>query len=157
MRIYQLYSTPSQTCSLLGKPCVPWKTNKKRSYKRQKSSEQKSETKSADPGLQDPQEIPTGDVPIEEAESKGYRTVSEGVAIETIKLAASHGNAQTTKLLLIQRDQNPLPSQYCLLNDAAQYGHAESVDILINHGADPKETTSTTFAPPLFTSWKLRI
>lgn len=104
---------------------------------------------SADPEVENPGEPSTGDAPIEEAKSEEYRPMSEGVAIEDIKLAASHGNAQATKLLLIQWDQNPLPSQYCLLHDAAEFGHAESVDILINYGADTEETNPDYLRTPL--------
>jgi len=56
---------------------------------------------SADPEVENPEEQSTGDAPIEETESEEYHTVSEGITIEVIKLAA-HDNAQTPKLLLIQ-------------------------------------------------------
>lgn len=75
--------------------------------------------------------------------------MSEVVAVETIELAASHGKAQATKLLLTQWDQNPLPSQYYLLHDAAEYGHAESVDILINYGVDTEEINPYYLRTPL--------
>lgn len=88
----------------------------------------------ADPESQSAEEA-TEETSTDNAESEDFHTVSETVAIEAINLAASHGNAQTTKLLLLQWDRNPLP-EYCLLHDAAEYGHAESVDLLINWGAD---------------------
>ncbi len=56
---------------------------------------------SADSEVENLEEQFMGDAPIEEAESEEYHTVSEGIAIEVITLAA-HDNAQTPKLLLIQ-------------------------------------------------------
>ncbi len=72
---------------------------------------------SADSEVENPEEQSAGDAAIEKLHSAEYRTVSDGVTIEAIKLAA-HVNAQTPKLLLIQWDRNPLTSQYCLLYDA---------------------------------------
>ena len=84
-----------------------------------------------------------------------FDTVSESTAIEAIKLAASHGNAQTVKLLLLQWGQDPLPAGHNLLHDAAECGHAESIDILINWGADIEEKNPYYLRTPLLHSASL--
>ena len=85
----------------------------------------------------------------ENASVEAFDSVAEDIALQAIDLAASHGNAQTTKLLLLQCDRNPLPPNYCLLHDAAEFGHAESVDVLINWGADIEERNPYYSRTPL--------
>ncbi len=73
---------------------------------------------SANSEVENLEEQSAGDAAIEKLDSAEYRTVSDGVTIEAMKLADSHNNAQANKLVLIQWDRNPLPSQHCLLYDA---------------------------------------
>lgn len=103
----------------------------------------------------DDSEPADGENESEEDSDSEFDTVSEATAIEAIKLAASHGNAQTVKLLLLQWGQDPLPSGHCLLHDAAEYGHAESIDISINWGADIEEKNPYYLRTPLIHSASL--
>lgn len=79
-----------------------------------------------------------GDDTTEDEESE-FSGVDDAVAIEAIRLACTHGNAQCTKLLLLEWGQDPLPEESFFLHDAAEFGHAESIDLLINWGADIEE------------------
>lgn len=90
-----------------------------------------------------------GDVETEDEESEVIDEVDDAVTIEAIRLACSHGNAQCTKLLLLEWGQDPLPREQYFLHDAAEFGHAETIDILINWGADIEETRAPHLRTPI--------
>ena len=90
-----------------------------------------------------------GDDTTDDSESSVIDDVSEAVAVEAVRLACSHGSAQCTKLLLLEWGQDPLPKEQYLLHDAAEFGHAESVDILVNWGADIEEQRPPHLRTPL--------
>ena len=92
---------------------------------------------------------PSQDGSAGNASAEEFDSVVEDIALQAIDLAASHGNAQTTKFLLLQCDRDSLAPNYCLLHDAAEFGHAESVDILINWGADIEERNPYYSRTPL--------
>ena len=94
-------------------------------------------------------ESTAGDDTAESSESSVVDDVSEAVAIEAVRLACSHGSAQCTKLMLLEWGQDPLPKEQYLLHDAAEFGHAESVDILLNWGADIEEQRPPHLRTPL--------
>ena len=72
-------------------------------------------------------------------DSESSKGVTEEIAIEALLLACSHGSAQSVKLLLLQWGQDPLPTGYHLLHDAAEFDHAEPA---ININNNNLETSS---------------
>ena len=107
------------------------------------------ETESQETASTKDAESTEGDDTSEDSESSAIDEVSEAVAIEAIRLACSHGNAQCTKVLLLEWGQDPLPKEQYLLHDAAEFGHTESVDILVNWGADIEEQRPPQLRTPL--------
>ena len=94
----------------------------------------------------------TGSTEGDDTEDSGSSVIDdicESVAVEAVRLACSHGSPQSTKLLLLEWGQDPLPKEQYLLHDTVEFGHAESVDILINWGADIEEQRPSHLRTPL--------
>ena len=87
-----------------------------------------------------------GDDEESDGEEEEEDSVDEKIAMEAIQMAAEHGTAQATKMLLLQWGQDPLPDGYELLHIPEI---PDTIETLLNWGANIDETDQKKQRTPL--------